>query len=1003
MLKTIKSRLKRLSMVLIIISLLGVNFAAPVVSNAATVGITQNGSTVTATNGSYTLTFNLSTGKGTLTYGSVILMNEFYGDYNVSGAASRISTYDSATRTASWTSIGNDGYGNNGYKLTIKCEMVSGSTIYLNFYIYNDISYFLTDMQIDNSTSQAIDFIEPVACLNLDIGNFSDERIMTTPYTNNDDFGVCPVNNFGSFTGTSHWVCSVFDNANRAGFVAGAATTAKWKSMQYLRQAGSANAPLSGFSVYNSGGTQSGTTVSSDKFFLGYYSDYRTGLEEFGQKYTVAEPAPVWTGDVPKGYNSWYSLKSEYATLNTMYNVVDYVNNNLKSLGYNYVNLDSANVNEIEQIPFVNYVHSKGLKAGAYTCPLMIWDAYKDDPIPGTSYYGRDAILKDSSGNYVTSYFGDVVYALDATSPAGQAAITYCIQSIIDKGFDYIKMDFLDYGMLEGSFFDSNANGMQNYRAGMAIVKQLVDNSGREIFLSESIAPLLPSGYANARRSGCDTELGLRDYNGVERQSFNAIASWFTNGTIYKYNDVDMAMVDNYVGSDYWMNTYSKNNARLLCNSIAAGGGLWLTSENLPLVPEDKMSEILANASLMGIINKGKAARPIKMTNFNHLNEKVPSLSYFKDGNDRYVVVSNWDKSNPVAIDINWSDIELPSSSSYYVVDMNKKLKLGSYTNKFTMSFTGAYDSRILKITSTTPPEPAPATNLAVGKTLNASSIYSAGWEANKAGDGDWTTRWSAGSTSGQWLELDFGSNTTVNRVVIEEYKESENYAKYYTISEFTLQYWNGSAYVNIAKDSKIGYEKEINFPSVTTSKLRLVFTNQSFLPSIKEFEAYNIASNTGNTIALDDSDANFSTYSDIRQTIQRMQVFQAPSTSIPRIDLYSYSIGSPKDLSVAIYSLDAKDNPLVKLFEANINSVNFPTTLNRIPINCKLTGLTAGAKYGMVLKSANSPDTDNCYGFGYSDSNPLANSFERLSTNGGSTWSTESSGNRDLKITIYR
>jgi hypothetical protein len=37
------------------------------------------------------------------------------------------------------------------------------------------------------------------------------------------------------------------------------------------------------------------------------------------------------------------------------------------------------------------------------------------------------------------------------------------------------------------------------------------------------------------------------------------------------------------------------------------------------------------------------------------------------------------------------------------------------------------------------------------------------------------------------------------------------------------------------------------------------------------------------------------------------------------------------------------------------------------------------------------------------SDSNPYANGFERLSTNGGSTWTTESSGNRDLMFTIYK
>lgn len=997
-----KKRLLRL--ICSIVSLCVVVAGFQVLVDAAAVTIVQNGTVVTATNGNYTVAYDLSTGKGNLSYGSTVLIRNFYSDFAIDGQAGRIYSYDGGTRTASWTSIGNSGYGTGGYRLTVTCALSSGYTIKTYFDFYADNRFFLVNMDVTKAAAMTVNFMEPIAADNLDIGSFSDEKIMSTPYTNNEDFGVCPVNSFGNFNGNSNWVCSVFDDSGKAGLVAGAATTARWKSCQYLRTAASANGPLTGFSVFNNGGTQTGTTVSSDKFFIGYYPDYRAGLEEYGAKYTVGEAPMTWTGEVPIGFNNWYSHRFK-DPLNTMYNVVDYVNNNLKALGYNYVNLDATSLTDSEKQSFASYCHSKGLKAGGYTCPFIVWGPDLDKTIPGSSYYYRDAILEDGSGNRMTWYLGSDAYCLDATSPAGKAAIASFIKAFIDSGFDYIKLDFIDYGMQEGAHYDSTKNGMLAFREGMQIVKNLVLAAGRPIFLSESIAPLLPNGYAHARRSGCDTELGTGNYSGYERQAFNAVASWFTNGTIWKYNDPDMVMVDNYVGSEYWLNSYSGNHARLLSSYIAMGGGLWLASENLPLVPDDKMNQILKNPSVLNIAKLGKAARPVKMTNFLWGNEHCPPVSYLTDNNgDRIVTVANWDRSNPASIDVNWVDIGLSANGTYSVVDLFRNEKLGSFTGKYTAAFKGAaHDAMLLRITPANPSQPAPAVNLAQGKIFNASSFYSAGYEAGKSGDGNWSSRWSAASTNGQWLEVDFGQNTAVNRVVLKEYKASEEFGNSYTVNDFSVQYWNGAEYVNIAKDSKIGFEKTVNFPSVTASKLRVVFAGATFLPSIREFEAYNIAGNTAAALASDDSDASFSTYADVRTVIQRMQVFQAQASTLPRIDFFGYKVGTPNSLNISIYSLDTNNNPVTKLFESNILQDNFPASLSRIPIYCKLTGLTAGANYGIVISSPLSPDTGNCYGFGYNDSNPMPNSFERLSTNGGSTWSTENNGNRDLKITIYK
>ncbi|OPH60283.1 coagulation factor 5/8 type domain-containing protein [Paenibacillus ferrarius] len=1004
---------KYVGLMLIVFMLLGGLVPA---SYAASVSITQTGQVVTATNGALTITYDLSTGRGNLSSAGITILANFYSDYAVSGNATRINSYDAAARTASWTSIGSDGYGTGGYKLTLTSNLNSGSTIVLNIYLYADIPYFLTDMQVQKGTSQTLDFLEPIASQNLAIAAGSNKKVFTTPFTNNNDFGVAPVNAFGSFTGTSYWVTSVFDDTTKNGFVAGAATVKNWVSAQYLAPASTANGNLTGFSVYNNGGKQSGTSVSSDKFFLGYYTDYRTGLEEFGAKYNVGEPHLTWSGGVPIGYNSWYALRFDDLTAENMYPLVDYVANNMQSKGYQYVNLDAGWENgdgdwtpnaakwpvkvagENPMKSFTNYVHSKGLKAGTYINPFSVESNFLDTTIPNTSYTFRQAVLRDTSGALKTTYIG--TYALDTTHPGTQQYLRDSIQRYIDWGFDYIKADFLDFGLYEGNHYDSTKNGMQAYRLGMGILKDKVLAAGRPIFIDESISPLLPAAFAHGRRLGCDTELGVTGggttYTGYERQAFNAAASWFSNGTIWQYNDGDMEMVDNLSGNG--SNRYDKNQARLLTNAVALAGGHWLVSEQLSVVPDDKM-DIFRNSKLLQISQLGKAAKPVSMTNFYAGGEHSPSQLYLTDTNgDRIVGLSNWANTG-ASMTVTFADLGLSATTPYYVSDLYKGISLGTFTGSYTQSFADA-DATMIAISAANPSLPSAPVNISLGKTATASSLWSVGYEASKANDGSMATRWNSasGQVSNQWLEINFGASTTVNRVTLKEYGQRA--------TQYQLQAWNGSSYVNLVNGNKLGFEKEINFAAVTTTKLRMNIQYASAEPSIFEFEAFQVSGNSGAVVDQDDSGASFSPYHDLRGQIQRMQVFKPSTTNVPRIDIYSYKNGSPKGpLTIDIVALDASLNPTSRLFTTTILPVNFPTTVSLIPIYTRLTGLTANGNYGIILRSPSTVESaaNNYFGMAYSDSNPYANGMERLSIDGGVTWTTENSGNRDLQFTVYK
>ena len=155
--------------------------------------------------------------------GRTDVLHDFSSDIKFAGDDARYRSSDPAKRTADWDKLPRDGYGKDGVKLAIRSVLDSGPTLTLNLYLYPDEAYFLSDLDVVNPAGKAVEVLEPVAASNLDIGAGADKRVLTTPYTNNFDFGVAPVNDFGSsqngadryegeqlkwepFNGISYWV-----------------------------------------------------------------------------------------------------------------------------------------------------------------------------------------------------------------------------------------------------------------------------------------------------------------------------------------------------------------------------------------------------------------------------------------------------------------------------------------------------------------------------------------------------------------------------------------------------------------------------------------------------------------------------------------------------------------------------------------------------------------------------------------------------------------------------
>jgi len=119
---------------------------------------------------------------------------------------------------------------------------------------------------------------------------------------------------------------------------------------------------------------------------------------------------------------------------------------------------------------------------------------------------------------------------------------------------------------------------------------------------------------------------------------------------------------------------------------------------------------------------------------------------------------------------------------------------------------------------------------------LYASTYYGEGYTVDMAFDGNYNTRWNsaAGAMDNQWIEVNYGKDVTVDKIVVRE--------AYARIGGYKLQYHNGEDWVNILTGTGVGDLKTWTFDAVTADRFRLFIDGitASTSSSIWEMELYN-------------------------------------------------------------------------------------------------------------------------------------------------------------------
>lgn len=486
-----------------------------------------------------------------------------------------VTTRDYQKSRAKLTPV-NDAFG-QGSLLQVTYTDSNLPTLVQSFYIYPEKDYLLTEFTLQGGDADIeSNYMAPV---NIDpmpaILAEGDNRALFQPFDN--DCWIRYQSHPLTFDKLrSYEVATVLNNNDRNGLIVGSVEHTDWKTGIDMSRGDRNNI---GSLVCFGGvadtltrdskahGALKGKEVKSPKIFLGFFNDWRTGLEEYGKANAVVAPVKKWPGAVTFGWNSWGALQFNL-TYKKALEVSDFFKNNLQNNhfvntdGNVTIGLDSGwnSFSDEELKSFVDHCAANGQIAGVYWTPFTDWGKRPDNIIkdaPGYTY--KDVYL------YVNGQPQELdgAYAIDPTHPAIEEMMKKTSDLFRRSGFKYVKMDFMTHGAMEADkwYNPDIQTGIQAYNYGM----QLLDKYFGDMYINLSISPVFPAHYAQSRRIACDAWNKIKD----TEYTLNALSYGWWQDEVYQYNDADHLVLREA--------TEGENRARITSGAIT---GLYIVGDD---------------------------------------------------------------------------------------------------------------------------------------------------------------------------------------------------------------------------------------------------------------------------------------------------------------------------------------------------------------------------------------------------------------------------------------
>ena len=603
----------------------------------------QTGTTLLMSNGNVKVTYNLAAGTADFYWSNSLKIVNFYAGVGLSTG------YIKGTSYNSWS-----------YLVVSSNQVVVTSTgngvpTMKQYFTFDQNDSFLASVSVFGSNLSA-NWMGPVVVDTtggVNIGITNDNRALIVPFDNDGfvRYNAMPLNS----SAEGYEVGAFYDNTSRNGLVVGSVTHDTWKTgiffdgennhLSLLNVFGGATSPWD----VDPHGFLTSNTISSPTMFVGFGPDWRVTMQNYAAENTNFVPRLAWTSGVPFGWNSWGVIQ-QYINYSDAITVADYFFTHLTPHNFENnstvcINLDSYwnNLTPQQLQTFTAHCHAQGQKVGIYFGPFVWFGSANNATntlVTGSStWHYSDALLRDQNGNFESVDGG---LAMDPTHPGTLAQINYYINLYTNWGFDYVKLDFLSHGALEGVHYNpSITTGIQAYNYGMQYVMNAI--AGR-MFMSESIAPLFPYQYAHSRRISCDAETSLI---GNTEYVMNSVSYGWWLDNLYQFNDPDIMVFGN--GADT-----NEAQSRLISGAVT---GLMLDGDDLTSASGQAGAQsCLTNAAIDAVARTGQTFLPLE----GNSGSSAENVFVRQDGPIWHLAVFNY-TAGATNITVNLSRAGLPA------------------------------------------------------------------------------------------------------------------------------------------------------------------------------------------------------------------------------------------------------------------------------------------------------------------------------------------------------
>jgi alpha-galactosidase len=399
---------------------------------------------------------------------------------------------------------------------------------------------------------------------------------------------------------TSELVGLVTDPTSGASLLAGFVTTADQLSQIRLELPGGrqASGSLSALSYADGISVAPGQGLLSEKLLVDVTGPPLDALSRYGDALGRQMGALGWQ-NVPSGWCSWYYYfggVSEQAVLENL----EFLAARRDQLPLTYIQVDDgyqANIGDWTTINdkfphglawLAERIHSKGFRAGLWLAPFLAASTsalYREHP---------EWMVHDGDGRPVVAirHWDRDCYALDCTHPGAQAWLARLARTFVGQcRFDYLKLDFIYAGAVEGVRYDRQATRAQAYRWGLEAIRQ----GASDAFILGCGAPLGPSvGLVHAQRIGPDVgpywrlpgelateQLPIVSLPACENAIRNVLTRFWTHGCLW-LSDPDCLLVRDSETA------LSLAEVRSLATAIALSGGMVFLSDAMAKLPAER-------------------------------------------------------------------------------------------------------------------------------------------------------------------------------------------------------------------------------------------------------------------------------------------------------------------------------------------------------------------------------------------------------------------------------